>query len=40
MKHLDDSFITFACNIIGETDTGLSGAKIVEYCNSYVDEFI
>lgn len=39
MKHLDDSFITFACNILGETDTGLSGAKIVEYCNSYAITF-
>ena len=39
MKHLDDSFITFACNILGETDTGLSGTKIVEYCNSYAITF-
>ena len=39
MKKLDDSFITYACDILGETNTGLSGTKIVEYCNSYAITF-
>ncbi|MBR1431830.1 hypothetical protein [Ruminococcus sp.] len=39
MKHIDDSFLNYACDILGETDTGLSGAKIVEYCNSYAITF-
>ena len=39
MKKLDDSFITYACDILGETNTGLSGMKIVEYCNSYAITF-
>lgn len=39
MKHLDDSFINYACDILGETNTGLGGSKIVEYCNSYAITF-
>lgn len=36
---LDDSFITHACDILAETNSGLSGMKIVEKCNSYAITF-
>lgn len=39
MKHIDDSFLNYACDILGETSMGLSGTKIVEYCNSYAITF-
>lgn len=39
MKHIDDSFLNYACDILGETSTGLSGTKIVEQCNSYAITF-
>jgi len=29
---MDAAFITFACDILADTDTGLSGTKIVENC--------
>ena len=32
---LDNSFLVFAANILADTNQGLSGAKIVEYFNSY-----
>lgn len=39
MNHIDDSFLNYACDILGETSMGLSGTKIVEYCNSYAITF-
>lgn len=39
MKKLDDSFLTYASDILAESNTGLSGMKIVEYCNSYAITF-
>lgn len=39
MSKLDDSFITYASDILAETNSGLSGMKIVEYCNSYAITF-
>lgn len=39
MTKLDDSFLTHACEILAETNSGLSGYKIVEYCNSYAKTF-
>ncbi|MCR5219641.1 MAG: hypothetical protein K6E31_01420 [bacterium] len=35
MNKLDDIFITGACNILAETNSGLSGSQILEYCSSY-----
>ena len=39
MNKLDDSFLTYASDILAETNSGLSGMKIVEYCNSYAITF-
>lgn len=39
MAQLDNSFITYAGNILGETSTGLSGMKIIEYCNSFAVDY-
>lgn len=39
MNKLDDSFLTYASNILAETNSGLSGMKIVEHCNSYAITF-
>lgn len=36
---LDDSFLVFSANILAETNRGLSGAKIVEYFNSYAIDY-
>ena len=35
MEKIDNSFLTYACGILADTNSGLSGAKIVEYCISY-----
>ena len=39
MAKLDDAFLTYACDILADTNTGLSGMKIVEYCNSYAIDY-
>lgn len=39
MQKLDDAFLSYACNILADTDLGLSGMKIVEYCNAYAVDF-
>lgn len=39
MKKIDDTFLTYACDVLAETNSGLSGMKIVEYCNSYAIDF-
>ncbi len=39
MNRLDDVFVSHACDILAKTSGGLSGAKIVEYCNSYAVDF-
>lgn len=39
MAKLDDAFITFAADVLADTNSGLSGMKIVEYCNSYAINF-
>ena len=39
LKKIDDSFLTYASDILAETNSGLSGMKIVEYCNSYAITF-
>lgn len=39
VNKLDDSFLAYACDILAETKCGLSGMKIVEYCNSYAITF-
>lgn len=39
LNKLDDSFLAYASDILAETNGGLSGTKIVEYCNSYAITF-
>ena len=39
MTKLDDAFLAYASDILANTNAGLSGAKIVEYCNSYAIDF-
>lgn len=38
-KKIDDTFISYASDILGETNSGLSGSQIVKYCNSYAIDF-
>lgn len=39
MNQLDSVFLTYASDILAETNTGLSGPKIVDYCNGYAIDF-
>lgn len=39
MTKLDDAFLSYASDILADTNSGLSGMKIVEYCNSYAIDF-
>lgn len=39
MKKLDDVFLNYACDVLAETETGLSGSNIVKYCSSYALDF-
>ncbi len=39
MTKLDDAFLAYASDILADTNAGLSGMKIVEYCNSYTIDF-
>ena len=39
MVKIDNAFVTYASDILADTDRGLSGTKIVEYCNSYAVDF-
>lgn len=36
---IDDSFISHASDILGDTNKGLSGSQIVKCCNSYAVDF-
>lgn len=38
-QFLDDAFLKFASDILGETNNGLSTALIIEKCNSYAIDF-
>lgn len=38
-EKIDDSFISYASDILADTNRGLSGAQIVKYCNSYAVDF-
>ena len=39
MPKLDDAFLSYACDILADTNLGLSGMKIVEICNAYAIDF-
>ena len=34
-KKLPDVFVSYAADTLAETNSGLTGAQIVKYCNSY-----
>ena len=36
---IDNTFLTHASEVLGDTNTGLSGAQIVKYCNNYAIDF-
>lgn len=36
---IDDAFLAYASDILADTNDGLSGMKIVEYCNSYAIDY-
>lgn len=35
-KKLPDVFVSYAADTLAETNSGLTGAQIVKYCNSYI----
>lgn len=39
MNKIDDAFLSYACEILADTSTGLSGSKIVACCQSYAIDF-
>lgn len=39
MQKLDNSFITYASDILADTNSCLTGMNIVELCNSYAVDF-
>lgn len=39
MDKLDETFLRYACDILADTNSGLSGAKIVEHCNAYAVDY-
>ena len=39
MAKIDPTFILYACDILAETGSGLSGMKIAEYSNSYAIKY-
>ena len=39
MYCIDNAFLTYACNILADTNNGLSGLQIVEHCNAYAVDF-
>ena len=39
MNKIDTTFLTYACKILADTNTGLSGSQIIEYCNAYALDF-
>ncbi len=36
---IPSTFISFSADVLGSTDTGLSGSKIAKYCSEYATEF-
>lgn len=39
VKKIDETFISYASDILADTNHGLTGREIVKYCNSYAVEF-
>ena len=38
-QKMDNTFLTYATHILADTDKGLSGMKIIEFCNSYALDY-
>lgn len=38
-QKMDNTFLTHASEVLGDTNSGLSGAQIVKYCNNYAIDF-
>lgn len=38
-EKIDEVFISYAADVLGDTSKGLSGSQIIKYCNSYAVEF-
>lgn len=36
---LDDAFISYAAEVLADTEKGLTGRQIIQYCNSYAIDF-
>lgn len=39
MEKIDDRFILHACDILADTNSGLTGSQIIKKCNSYAIDF-
>ncbi len=39
MKQLDTIFLKDACDILGDTKSGLSGRDLIQYCKGYASVF-
>ena len=39
-EKIDYAFISYASDILADTNHGLSGTQIVKYCNSYAVDFV
>jgi hypothetical protein len=39
VEKIDDTFISYASDILADTDQGLTGSQIVKHCNSYAVDF-
>lgn len=39
LKEIENTFLIYASEVLGDTKTGLSGAQIVKYCNMYAINF-
>lgn len=39
MDGLDDAFLTYACDILADTNNGLSGSRIASICSSYALDY-
>ena len=38
-KKIPDVFVSYAANVLADTNTGLSGSQIIKHCNSYAVDF-
>ncbi len=36
---MDNAFLEYVCNIVADTNNGLTGSEIIKYCNKYAIEY-